>query len=111
MATCIVKGTIIDGAENPVAYTTVTAFPTRAPQMSSTGNALIAPLLIKTVTSSTGYFELKLVQKKDFCINIKEIGYKEIITIPEAAEVTLWSTTPAVDPIPEPDQPPTPDNW
>lgn len=108
MALCKVSGTILDGTETPMANVIVVAFLVDAPQNSVTSSALISGNLIKAVTTSTGYFELNLVRNAKFCINIKEVGYKEIVTVPDADTLNLWSTNPAPD---EPTVTPDPTNW
>ena len=93
MATCIVSGTIYDGFDSPLSSVKIVAFPSDAPVYDSSTGRLIGATQKVTVTSSTGYFELVLTRYLDFCINIKEIGFKEVIRVPDAATMVLWGAT------------------
>ena len=75
MATCIVKGTIVDGAENPISGALIIAVPANSPSITSTGIAIF-PEPIQAITS-TGYFELTLIRNMEFVIHINFLGFKE----------------------------------
>ena len=92
MAICIITGTILDGSENPISNTLVTAFPVEAPTNDYQLGAIIGNSFVQTVTSSTGYFALRLTQGIKFCITIRSIGYKEVLNVPSQDTFDLWSS-------------------
>ena len=105
MSLCAVTGTILDGSENPIVGIVVNAFPISAPQNSPYDNAMIGRTVLQAITTSTGKFTLNLSRTVQFCINIKDIGYKEVLTVPDVAAIDLWTamiaTSTGYEPIPE----------
>lgn len=91
MATCKVYGTIQGGDGTPTEGIIVHAIPTTIPTI--VGGVALSGFIVETVTSSTGYFELNLLQNVDFCVIINTLGFKEVIKVPVATEVVLWTLT------------------
>ena len=93
MAICVVTGTLLNGSEDPIPNVLVTAFPIDAPTNDYQLGAIIGNSFVQTVTSSTGHFTLKLTQGVKFCINIRSIGYKEVLHVPAQDTFDLWSSS------------------
>lgn len=91
MATCKVYGTIQSGDGNPTVGIVIHAIPTTVPTI--VGGVALSGYIVETTTSSTGYFELDLLQNVDFCVIINTLGFKEVVKVPVAADVVLWTLT------------------
>jgi hypothetical protein len=92
MATCLVTGTIYNGSEVPVSGTIIYAVPAQSPALSSTGFA-VSSNPISTYTSSTGYFELTLIQNMAYVVTIQALGFREKIMIPAATTYNIFNLT------------------
>ena len=92
MNMCLVTGYLYDGSGQPMVGTLVTAFPDKAPFFASSTGQIISRSLIEAITSSTGYFSINLIQSVEYCINIKEIGYKEAYRVPAASTAILFTS-------------------
>ena len=92
MATCVVYGYIYDGAENPVSGAMVYSVPAASPALSSTGFAISATPL-STYTSSTGLFELTLIQGITYVVTIQILGFREKIMVPVASTYNIFNLT------------------
>ena len=90
MNRCLVTGYLYDGGGYAMPNVLVTAFPDNAPFIMSSTGQIVARTLIETITSSTGYFAFSLLQNVEYCISIKELGYKEIYKVPTAATATMF---------------------
>lgn len=91
MATCKVYGTIQSGDGNPTVGIYIHAIPTTIPTIY--GGIALSSFILETISSSTGYFELNLLQGVDFCVIINTLGFKEVIKVPAQTEVVLWTLT------------------
>lgn len=91
MATCKVYGTIQSGDGNPTVGVYIHATPTTIPTI--VGGVALSSYYIDTISSSTGYFELNLLQEVEFCVIINTLGFKEVIKVPAQDEVILWTLT------------------
>lgn len=110
MATCIVKGTIVDSSENLISGALVFAVPAKSPAITSTGVAIF-PEPVQAITS-TGYFELVLIRNMEFVVHINFLGFKEKIRVPDQEEYDLFNATSV--PIandPTPDDPGVESGW
>ena len=110
MAKCIITGTIVDATDAPMAGVLVVAFPINAPQILTSDGKAVANSLIQTVTTSTGLFSLNLIRNITYCINIKEIGYKDTFMVPDQDTFVLWGGT-STPVVPGSDPSPEPGNW
>jgi hypothetical protein len=91
MALCKVYGTIQSGDGNPTVGVYIHAIPTTIPTI--VGGVALSSYTIDTISTSTGYFELNLLQDVDFCVIINTLGFKEVVKVPAQAEVVLWTLT------------------
>jgi hypothetical protein len=89
--TCRVYGYIVDPSGNPLEGVVVSAIPSESPSIVTGTDYAISPISFETVTTSTGYFYMDLLQGAKFVINIQSIGYKQVISVPTEASATLWS--------------------
>lgn len=93
MANCTLTGYILDAQGTPLENVTIAAVPSEVPAIiSGTSNAL-SVRRVEVYTTSTGYFELPLLQNAYFHIVIKEIGYEDTVKIPVETTVVLWTLT------------------
>lgn len=90
MKLCTVTGYLYDGSGTAMPDILVTAFPVNAPIFNASTGQVISRSLLETVTDSNGLFTLKLIQGVDYCINIKDIGYKEVFAVPDEDAIVLF---------------------
>jgi len=95
MATCKVCGTIKDGAEIPVEGLLVIFRPAAFPAVNTSTGDAVAPITLKSITTSSGYFEQYLTVNMDFVVIINGIGMKQKIRVPNEAEKNLFELTAA----------------
>jgi len=94
MATCILTGTIITGGYTYLDGISIHAIPYDSPALLSGTERIVAPDSITVITTSTGEFELELLQNFKFTISIPEIGFRKTILVPiEAGPISIWSLT------------------
>lgn len=91
MDLCKVYGYIQSGDGNPTVGIMIHAIPTATPTIVG-GNAL-SSFTIEAITTSSGYFELNLLQNVEFLIIINTLGFREVILVPIQDEVVLWTLT------------------
>lgn len=91
MATCKIYGTIQHGDGNVAEGLLIYAVPVAIPTI--VGTSAVSPYPVETISTSTGYFEMELLQEVEFRIIINAIGFKQVIKIPVADEYLLWSLT------------------
>jgi hypothetical protein len=108
MDQCLIYGYIVDSNGTPREGVLVTAFPASIPAVISGTEYAIYPREVEALTTSTGYFELDLIQNVDFYVHITAIGFREKIRIPASASASLWPLSAAYT---TGDRTPTEDNW
>ena len=91
MATCKVYGTIQSGDGTPTVGIMIHAIPVTIPTIVN-GTAL-SSFTIEAITTSTGYFELNLLQGVEFLIIINTLGFRQVILVPAQASAILWGLT------------------
>ena len=92
MATCKINGTLLYSDETPVVSALVYAVPAVSPAITSSGYS-ISPLPIQAVTTSTGYFELSLIQEAEFFVTINCLGYRQKIKVPALTSSGLFASS------------------
>ena len=94
MATCLLTGTIITGSYEGLEAISIHAIPYDSPAVLSGTERIISPKSVTVVTTSTGEFELELLQNFKFTVSIPEIGFRKTIIVPiEDGPISLWSLT------------------
>jgi hypothetical protein len=86
-----VHGTIQSGDGNPTVGTIVHAIPVTIPTIVN--GAALSSFVIESITTSSGYFELSLLQGVEFLIIINTLGFRQVILVPAQTSVVLWTLT------------------
>jgi hypothetical protein len=90
MNLCKVTGTLLDSSGTPLEQALIYAVPAASPAITSTGVGII-PMPVKTFTTSSGYFELNLLQNVAFVVTINMLGFRQKVSVPATATVDLFS--------------------
>ncbi|HRZ18511.1 MAG TPA: hypothetical protein P5136_00400 [Methanofastidiosum sp.] len=92
MDLCKVKGTILYSDGQPIESALVYAVPAVSPATTSSGIAII-PVPVQAYTTSSGEFELSLIQNIEFIITINCLGFREKIRVPALSSTGLFGST------------------
>ena len=93
MATCIVTGTVVDKAEQPVEDAVVRA--NLVTQLLTDDGKVVTKDMITATTDENGEFSLTLIRSSGYTSNVQykitivECGYAETVTIPDQATVDI----------------------
>jgi hypothetical protein len=90
MDTCTIYGYVTDGSGNGIAGVLVYCFPASMPAVIQNTDYAVSPYPVQVATTSTGYFEIDLLQNVDFIVTISHIGFRSKIRVPEASSASLW---------------------
>ena len=92
METCKINGTLLYSDGNPMNNYLVYAVPALSPAVTSSGYA-ISPIPIQTTTTTSGYFELNLIQNVEFIVTINCLGFRQKIKVPALTSSGLFSVS------------------
>lgn len=87
-AHCVIYGQVLDVGGNPIVGAEVEAYAV-TPQVG--GGYIIGPLIVDTITDSSGYFELELLRNIEVNFKIDDADVDVIKTVPDAP--AQWYTT------------------
>jgi len=94
MATCTLNGYLLIGSSTGLSGAYVHAVPYDSPAVIIGTGKVVSPDKVTVLTSSSGYFELDLIQNVRFTITIPELGLRKTILVPESSgPIAVWGLT------------------
>jgi hypothetical protein len=91
MNLCSITGRVVDSQGEGIDGVFVSATPSTYPAIIAGTSSAISPIPIETLTTSSGYFSINLIQGMEYTITVFELGYNQKILIPEQDTEVLWN--------------------
>jgi len=91
MNLCSITGRVIDSQGEGIDGVQVSASPSKYPAILAGTSSAISPIPIDTITTSSGYFSINLIQGMEYTVNIFELGYNQKVIIPAKDTEVLWN--------------------
>jgi hypothetical protein len=85
---CVIYGIVLDAGGNPIVGAEVEAY---AVTPQDEGGYIIGPLIVDTITDTSGYFELELLRELEVNFKIEDADVDVVKTVPDAP--SQWYTT------------------